>query len=350
MKMKMMKLLSAEKWCDGEVEEEESNYKREVIEEVVVIVGLVGVQFVYAGNSILLSYFMKLGFHPSSLIIFSTFATSLVLSPLSFLERKQWPDRISCRFFIQVLLLSFGIHLTSPTIATAMPNLAPGLIFFIAWACRLETIRLHCIYTRAKLAGTFLCMSGAFLMSLMQSAHAAEAASPADYQLLDAGTLLGCLYLIAAVFVLSSQVVLQAITLGEFPAPITLCAVTAVVGMAITAAVHMAEEQRWELGWPAMTIPDMITYAIVAGSAGGTSVVINAWATRKRGPLVVSIFNPLSTLISAVVSGDFIGVGSLTGMCLMFTGLYYALWAKGKEDLAVNHHDCDHIDTMPLLA
>lgn len=63
--------------------------KKEIIEDVVVIVGLVMVQFLYAGNSILLSYLLKLGVEPSSLIIFSTFATFLVLSPLSILFERQ---------------------------------------------------------------------------------------------------------------------------------------------------------------------------------------------------------------------------------------------------------------------
>lgn len=71
--------------------------RREVIEEVAVIVGLVSVQFLYAGNSILLSYLLKLGIQPSSLIIFSTFATFVVLSPLAILfERQKFPYLLSC--------------------------------------------------------------------------------------------------------------------------------------------------------------------------------------------------------------------------------------------------------------
>lgn len=62
--------------------------KMEVVEESVVIGGLVGVQFVYAANSILLSYLMSLGLNPLTLVVFSAFATFLVLSPVAFLFER----------------------------------------------------------------------------------------------------------------------------------------------------------------------------------------------------------------------------------------------------------------------
>ncbi|EEF33443.1 hypothetical protein RCOM_1059880 [Ricinus communis] len=56
---------------------------------------------------------------------------------------------------------------------------------------------------------------------------------------------------------------------------------------------------------------------------------------RKRGPVLVSMFSPIGTVISVVLSivtlGETIRIGSLAGMLLMFTGLYFVLWAKGKE-------------------
>lgn len=57
--------------------------KREVIEDVAIIGGLVGVQFVYAGNAVLLSYVMSLGLDPLTIVIFSTLSTFIVLSPIA---------------------------------------------------------------------------------------------------------------------------------------------------------------------------------------------------------------------------------------------------------------------------
>lgn len=84
--------------------------KREIVEDLVIIGGLIGVQFVYAGNSVLLSYLMSLGLNPLSLIIFSTFATFLLLSPISLVFERSpsfffWPLVIIIFTLILVILL-----------------------------------------------------------------------------------------------------------------------------------------------------------------------------------------------------------------------------------------------------
>ncbi|XP_047965350.1 WAT1-related protein At5g47470 [Salvia hispanica] len=327
--------------------------KSEVIEEIAVVMGLVSVQFLYAGNAILLSIILKTGLQPSSLIICSTFATFLVLSPLAILfERRKWPSKITYKLVIQLLLLSFGgvtvfqslfikgVHLTSPAVATAMPNLAPGLIFFIACAFGLERMDIGCKYSRAKIAGTMLCVLGAVVMSLMQSAPNDHTKTPTDF---NSQTILGCTYLIAAVFVLSSQVVLQAITLRDFSAPISMCSITSLLGSMLTAVVEaVLDENYWD--WDYLHLQDLLGYSIVAGGISGMCVSVNAWAMKKRGPVVVSIFNPLGTVISAAISislGDSISAGSLAGMLVMFSGLYLVLWAKRNESNAKTPNAAD---------
>ncbi|KAL8552690.1 hypothetical protein ACS0TY_001398 [Phlomoides rotata] len=274
-----------------------------------------------------------------------------------------------------------GVNLTSPAMATAMPNLAPGLIFFIACVFRLEKFEFGCKYSRAKIVGTLVCVCGAVIMSVMQSVSkqqqtAKEATdrliSPHNYHYLDTQFILGCMYLSAAVFVLSTQVVLQAITLRDFTASISLCAITSLLGALITAIVEIAEDQDWGYpGWPALSIREMAAYSIVAGSMSGMCVSFNAWAMKKKGPVMVSIFNPLGTLISALFSaalGEPISLGSYAGMCLMFGGLYLVLWAKRKEsmneaaaaaagisEMEDNHNDSPHQPPVydiekPLLA
>ncbi|GLT65834.1 hypothetical protein SLA2020_382400 [Shorea laevis] len=120
--------------------------KRDMLEDVAIIGGLIGVQFVYAGNSVVLSYLMSMGLKPLTIVIFSTFASFLILCPIAvYFERSRWPKKFSLKLITQLVLIAFGgvtlfqtlflkgIQLTSPAMATAMPNLAPGLIFVIAW-------------------------------------------------------------------------------------------------------------------------------------------------------------------------------------------------------------------------
>ncbi|KAE8712947.1 WAT1-related protein [Hibiscus syriacus] len=308
--------------------------KRALLEDVAIIGGLVGVQFVYAGNSVLLAYLMSLGISPFPLIVYFTLATFIILSPFSFhFERTT---------LFQNLFLK-GIDLTSPAVATAMPNLAPGLIFIISWAFRLEKVALSCLYSKVKIAGTFLCVLGAIITSVIQSTVSSEDATIdiADvyYDIFDKNKITGCMYLMAAVLVLSSNVVLQATTLGDFPAPMSLCAITSLIGVIITSLVQLFKDHDLEWGWPLVSGWELLGFSLLGGALSGMCVSFNGWAMKKRGPVLVSMFCPIGTVITVVLSfftlGQSISLGSLAGMFLMFTGLYFVLWAKGKEVYAV---------------
>ncbi|KAG6792150.1 hypothetical protein POTOM_001293 [Populus tomentosa] len=369
--------------------------KKLILEDLVFVGGLVLVQFVYAGNSILLSYLMSLGLDPLTIVIFSTFATFLIISPLAEQIAKgiqfEVADSAGFNFFwrlesyvyclqnsiflalcsvylfvqkcshnwvtlFQSLFLK-GIKLTSPAMATAMPNLAPGIIFIIAWTLRLERVKLSCIYSKVKIGGTLLCVVGALIMSLMSSTGTAKklSSNPPPADMFDVHKIIGCLYLMAAVFVLSSNVVLQATTLVDFPAPMSLCAITSLIGVVITATVQLIQNHKIDFGWPLVRLGDLICYSVLGGAIGGVCVSFNGWAMKKRGPVLVSVFSPIATVISVVFSvvavGDRINLGSLAGMFLMFSGLYFVLWAKSKEGFPYDDHLESEFDPQkPLLA
>ena len=87
------------------------------------------------------------------------------------------------------------------------------------FVCRLEKVELGCIYSKAKIAGTLLCVAGAVIMSLTQSTLGSHKAREAHLSvpptllrnLFDERKIMGCFYLMAAVFVLSSTIILQVI-------------------------------------------------------------------------------------------------------------------------------------------
>ncbi|XVF10844.1 hypothetical protein REPUB_Repub07fG0218100 [Reevesia pubescens] len=199
-----------------------------------------------------------------------------------------------------------GINLTSPAVATAMPNLAPGLIFIIAWACRMEKVTISCQYSKVKIGGTLLCVLGALTMSVMQSTvspkDARMIAAPTNDVIFDKDKIIGCMYLMAAVLVLSSNVVLQATTLGDFPAPMSLCAITSLIGVIITAMVQLVEDHDLQWGWPLVSIKYIIGFSLLGGAVGGVCVSFNGWAMKKKGPVLVSMFSPIGTVITVVLS------------------------------------------------
>lgn len=345
--------LCLEKRKSKGIEEKIEIMKIGAMEDVVVIGGLIGVQFIYAGNSVLLSYLMSIGLNPLTIVIFIASATFIFLAPFAVIfERNNWPKKLSFKLMLQLVLISFGgvtlfqtlllegIKLTSPAMASAMPNLAPGLIFIIAWCFRLERIKLSCLYSKVKILGTLLCVVGAITMSILQSTITIPAAkqltnSAPPIVLLNKEKIIGCLYLMVAVFILSSNVVLQATALGELPAPMSLSAVTSFIGVFTTAAVQLLQNQNLETDWSIVSIKDLIGYSVFGGIVSGISLSFNGWAMKKRGPVLVSIFSPIGTVISVILSvftlGDTIPIGSLGGMFLMFCGLYFVLWADRKS-------------------
>lgn len=54
------------------------------MEDVAIIGGLIGVQVIYAGNAVLMSYLMSLGLTSLTIVIFTSFATFLILLPFAF--------------------------------------------------------------------------------------------------------------------------------------------------------------------------------------------------------------------------------------------------------------------------
>ncbi|WVZ25624.1 hypothetical protein V8G54_004168 [Vigna mungo] len=326
-----------------------------LVEDVAVIGGLIGVQFVYAGNALLLSYLMSLGLESLTIVTFTSFATFLILLPFAFYyERSRWPTKVGFKLLTQLFLLALGgvtmfqslflkgINLTSPAMGTAMPNLAPGLIFIMAWIFRLEKVKLSCTYSRVKIVGTLLCVLGALTLSIMQSISAPpksnkvgtiQSPSPPTHVTFDRHKLIGCLYLLVAILILSSNIVLQAFTLGDFPAPMSLCSITCFFGTFMTVAVQLIEDHEFKTGWPIVSVGDMIGYSLL-----------------KRGPVLVSMFSPIGTVCSVIFSvvtlGHTTNIGSLAGMFLMFTGLYFVLWAKGKEGCFDSEYDAE----KPLLS
>lgn len=96
------------------------------------------------------------------------------------------------------------------------------LMQYIHILCRLESVNLSSIYSKIKILGTLLCVIGAVAMSISQSTRNAHlvhhqlsnsSPSPVVHNFLDKEKLVGCVYLMAAVIVLSSVVVLQVLIL-----------------------------------------------------------------------------------------------------------------------------------------
>lgn len=128
------------------------------------------------------------------------------------------------------------------------------------------------MYSKVKITGTLLCVIGAFVLSYMQSFIRVSSlteiipsirspTTPMD--ILDEEKIVGCVYLLAAIVVLSSTIVLQAAILCEFPAPISLSAVTSFLGFLSTGIVQLIEDGKIETGWSILGIRELVGFSLL---------------------------------------------------------------------------------------
>ncbi|OQU75687.1 hypothetical protein SORBI_3010G004200 [Sorghum bicolor] len=235
-----------------------------------------------------------------------------------------------------------GNKKTTPAIASAMPNLIPGIIFVVAACFRMERFQKACKYTQAKIAGTVVCVAGAVAMSFLQSPSSSPplaAAGGDDYY----DWILGCFCLVAAVTIFALVTILQAVTLATLPVPLTMCCVTTAMGAALTALLRFILEGKFlDMGSPNIDATLVAGIVVLGGALVGASMVFQAWCLGKKGPLFVSVFGPVQTVCTVILSAallrQVLSLGSLAGMVLMFSGLYIVLWAKNNESSADQDH------------
>ncbi|XP_072957071.1 WAT1-related protein At5g47470-like isoform X1 [Typha angustifolia] len=344
------------------------------MEDSLIISGLTAVQLVGAAYMVLLAPLLSLGIKPLFLVTFGSLATSLFTFPFAAaFEKRKWPSRLNVVLMAQFVLIALGgvttfqalmlvgIKKTSPAIAAAMPNLAPGIIFLIAACLGFEKVDMRCLYTRTKILGTVVCLGGAIAMSILQSPsappfHVAER-STVSIKLPLLGNvqedwIIGCTCLLGAIIVVSCSTVLQAVVMVHFPAPLTLCSVTSFIGAILTAIPQIITEGEMDMGSPVISLARIAALVLLGGMVSGVCVGFQTWAVKKKGPVMVSMFSPTQTvgsaIFSAMILGQVIKLGSVAGMLFLFSGLYMVLWAKKKEGLVPP--STDDILTLSRLA
>ncbi|KAL0928200.1 hypothetical protein M5K25_000070 [Dendrobium thyrsiflorum] len=319
--------------------------------EALVVTSLISVQLILAFYTVFISRILAGGLQPLFLAAASAFLNCFLLLPLAIIfERKNWPEKIglylTIRFALlavggtplyQVLLLS-GVKKTTPAVATAMPNLVPGLIFIIASCLRIEKFDIKCKHTRYKVMGTLMCLSGAMAMSFMQENSVnlpAESPNLRSIFMGDNDWIIGCLYLLGAFVVISCYMILQATTMADFPAPFSMAAITSILGSFFAVIFQYVLQGNISTGPASLGITSIITAVLAGGSVGFLNGSIVTMCVHKKGPVFVSAFHPTQTvcavILSAVMLKQFISLGSLIGMGLLFAGLYIVLFAKMKE-------------------
>ncbi|CAL1352682.1 unnamed protein product [Linum trigynum] len=331
---------------------------REKLEEMKPAAVMVVVQVAFAGVNILYKLAANDGMSLKVIVAYRfLFATAFMVPLAVALERKKQPKfrwsilvhAFLCGLFggslAQNLYLA-SLALTSPTFASAMANLVPAITFILAVSFRIERLGLGTVGGKAKLAGTLVGIGGAMLLTFYKgsvldtwSTHVDLLHSPppphsrhvaADHQ--NRG--LGALFAVGSCCSYALWLIVQAKMGERYPCPYSATALMCIMG-SIQAVVYALCTERdwtqWKLCWNVR----LLTVAYSGIVASGLMVTIIAWCVKKRGPLYVSIFNPLMLVCVAVASNlllnEKLHLGSVLGATLIICGLYWVIWGKGKE-------------------
>ncbi|RWW41952.1 hypothetical protein BHE74_00052525 [Ensete ventricosum] len=191
--------------------------------------------------------------------------------------------------------------------------------------CRFEKFDACCWYSRAKVMGTSVCLTGTLALCFWQS----PSESPGST-------------------INPSAVLAKPLTLDK--------------------AIY----NDWIVGslcLLAAAIIQSCTTVLQSGVVVAIGITFQTWCIINKGPVLVAIFSPIQTVttvvLSAILLRQIITLGryrlinnlslrSLAGMVLMFAGLYSVLWAKKNECFSLIGVDGDEKlrvedDEEPLL-
>ncbi|XVE86604.1 hypothetical protein DITRI_Ditri18aG0047300 [Diplodiscus trichospermus] len=285
------------------------------------------------------------------------FASACVIPLALILERESKSKLTRKVVFLGFLSGLFGgalapnlfiasLSLTSATFASALGNLVPIATLILAVILRLERLGIRTLGGQAKLVGTFLSIGGAMVLTFYKglevnlwSTNINLAKNGGDHitnrkPAALGNQLLGSLLGLASSVSFGIWYIIMAKMGEKYPfmySTTALLCITASIQATIYSIIAERNWSAWKLGWNIRLLS-----AVYTGTIGTTlTVVLMSWCVRLKGPLFVSIFNPLTLVYVAIVGSlilnERLTIGSILGSLMIILGVYVVLWGKAKE-------------------
>ncbi|KAI3467494.1 hypothetical protein Pfo_024157 [Paulownia fortunei] len=283
------------------------------------------------------------------LSVYSNALATLILFPCGFLfHRSKRPPLtfpILCRIF---LLACFGcladigsyagIKNSSPTLGTELLNLVPGFTYILAIIFRMEGFNWRRSSDLSKSLGTLVSISGASIVTLYKGPAIINKALTLDSTALLSSSqqnwILGGILLAIAAFSTAAWSIVQTSILKIYPAEMIIVAVYCLFVTTQSTLVALIAEKdlsAWklqaEMGLVAVFYAGIINITF--------RLYTMSWCLSRTGPLFVSLFNPLTIVISVVIGVIFfhevLYFGSVAGAVVLVIGFYAVIWGKAKE-------------------
>ncbi|KAK7814685.1 wat1-related protein [Quercus suber] len=338
--------------------------------------GVISVQFGYAGLSIIGKFALNKGMSQFVFIVYRYAIATVVIAPFAFvLDRKKrlkltfsvfakivflallGKKRLKLTFsvFAKIVFLALlgpvicqnlfytGMKYTTATYARAIDNILPAFAFSMAWILGLEKVNIWRWRGQAKVLGTIVTVGGALLMTLVKGPMLSlpwtnvndlqESTGAANKQ----DVIKGSLMILAGSACWSAFTNLQAITLKSYPTELSLtvliCLMSTLEGTILALAMERGNLTAWSIH-----LDIKLLAAVYAGVvASGFSIYVHGQVMKEKGPVFVTAFNPLSTVLVAIIGSFFLYeamyLGSVIGAIVIVAGIYMVLWGKSQDQL-----------------
>ncbi|KAJ6874997.1 hypothetical protein NC652_034653 [Populus alba x Populus x berolinensis] len=224
-----------------------------------------------------------------------------------------------------------------------MQNSVPAITFVMASALGLEKVNISRRDGLAKVLGTIASIGGASVITLYKGPPLLHQITQQEQGITSEEDMSsnkmqnwtwGCIFLFGHCLSWAGWMVFQAPVLKKYPAKLSVTSFTCLFGLIqflVIAAFVETDVNHWKIqsGEELFTI----LYAGIVSSA--IVISLQTWCIHKGGPVFVAVFQPMQTILVAIMAslilGDQLYSGGIIGAVLIMLGLYSVLWGKIEE-------------------
>ncbi|TYK05794.1 WAT1-related protein [Cucumis melo var. makuwa] len=256
-----------------------------------------------------------------------------------------------------------GLKYVTPTFSTAMSNCIPALSFFFAWVFRMEKVDVRRFSSQAKILGTAVTVGGAMIMTFVEGPklrfpwtheHSTLYNHPStpSSNVNNKDSFKGVILIIIAILGASVACIIQAIVLKSYPLGLVVTFMVCIVGVVEGTVVALAKEWNNPPVWSIHFDFQLLSFLYAGIAMSGFAYFIQGVVLETKGPVFLTIFFPLSTIIVAVISSfavsEVLSLGKIVGALVIIMGLYLVLWGKTKDHAIENKAARPIDDATPI--
>ncbi|OMP09742.1 Drug/metabolite transporter [Corchorus olitorius] len=290
------------------------------------------------------------GLSPHIFVSYRFCLAGLFMFPFAYFHERNLRPKLTLALFLEITLLSFiGICLTlnmyfaslkytSPAFVASIANIVPSWTFVIAIILRMEIVDVKNPRGIAKILGTLISLAGVMTITLYKG--------PALQSLWGAlihikrlsvhekNWVKGSILTVASCISWAIWYILQATTLKKYPAQVSLATWMNLIGGA-ESAVFTVFLQHKASAWSIKMFSVNFWTIVYSAITSAVFVFIQLWCMKEKGPVFVSVFNSLQTVMVVILAyfilGEKLHTGSILGGVLVIVGLYVLLWGKERD-------------------